>query len=287
MTFLILFVLAALIIYLCVPELQQIAPGREYKSGTRSCFWRWTKVDSDYIVRLHVVKTAWFAVCLHWIKKPDAEPWLHDHPVSFLALILRGGYAERRWSAKRGEYIKINSWFNFVRASKDDRHRIILCRANTLTLCFMGPKTREWGFHIPAEGWVGWKDYYARLKAGENMRREDACKAMSDALSPTLDEMTRRVSLVGFTLVEEEGRSIDLGEPDFEAEEITTPRALPDQGEQRDCFKAEDGAWYWRDLYDVNHGPFHNHIEASAHRRRHYNVDFLVSREDFYRNVKL
>lgn len=268
MTFLILLALTV-VIYLCIPGLQQIAPDREYKSGTRSCFWRWTKVDSEYIVRLHVLKTPWFAVCLHWINKPDAEPWLHDHPVSFLSLILRGGYAEKRWSAKRGEYIKLNSWFNFVRGSKDDRHRIILCRTNTLTLALMGPKTREWGFHIPAEGWVMWKDYYARLRAGENVRRTDAIKTMMDAISPTLDEMTRRHSLVNYTVVEEEKRSIDLGAPDS-AEEITTPRALPDQGDQRDCFKAEDGAWYWRDLYDFDYGPFHTHRDATEHRRRHY-----------------
>jgi hypothetical protein len=37
----------------------------------------------------------------------------------------------------------------------------------------MGPKTREWGFHMP-EGWLGWKAYYARLKAGEDMRREQS-----------------------------------------------------------------------------------------------------------------
>lgn len=144
-------------------------PYREYKSGTTWCVWRWTRVSSEYILRLHVVKTPWFAVCLHWIRKPDAEPYLHDHPVSFLSIVLRGQYAELRASGDGNIGHRVHRWFNFVRAKRTDRHRIIFTRKNTLTLCFMGPKTRDWGFHMP-EGWVMWRDYYARLKAGADMR---------------------------------------------------------------------------------------------------------------------
>lgn len=154
---------------------------RKYKSGTGWCFWRWTDVDSEYILRLHVVKTPWFAVCLHWIRKPDAEPWLHDHPVSFLSIILRGSYTELRRYGDGKPFHKVRRWFNFVRASYNDRHRIIFTRKNTLTLCLMGPKTREWGFHVPPVmcdresatrrfGWIDWRRYYARLRAGEDMR---------------------------------------------------------------------------------------------------------------------
>lgn len=152
-------------------------PSREYKSGTGWCVWRWTRVDSEYITRLHVIKTPWFAVCLHWINKPDAEPWLHDHPVTFLSLILRGGYAELR---QRVIGLKprhrVRRWFNFIRASDFDRHRIIFCRRNTLTLCLMGPKTREWGFHTPA-GWIGWKHYYKLLREGVAVRTEEFWKS--------------------------------------------------------------------------------------------------------------
>ncbi len=169
----ILVLLSAFVFYaLLKGGLSNVARGRKYKSGTGWCIWRWTDVESEYILRLHVVKTPWFAVCLHWINKPDAEPWLHDHPVTFLSLILRGGYAELRATGDGDIGHQVHRWFNFVRASSADRHRIIFCRKNTLTLCFMGPKTREWGFHMP-EGWVFWKDYYARLKAGENVRITD------------------------------------------------------------------------------------------------------------------
>jgi hypothetical protein len=166
------FVIASVLGLLYFLGLKSIAPRRTYKSGTIWCLWRWTYTDSGYITRLHVVKTPWFAVCLHWIRKPDAEPYLHDHPVSFLSIILRGKYAELRKTGGRTE-ILVHRWFNFVRADRRDRHRIVFTRKNTLTLCLMGPKTREWGFHMP-EGWLGWKAYYARLKAGEDMRREQS-----------------------------------------------------------------------------------------------------------------
>lgn len=137
---------------------------RLYKTGTKWCVWRWTLTDAEYIKRLHVIKTPWFAICLHWILKPDPEPHLHDHPVSFLSLILRGGYCEHRAiKGKDGRWIgnpmhKTHRWYNWIRASEGDRHRIVHVFPKTLTICFMGPKTREWGFWTDS-GWVYWKDY--------------------------------------------------------------------------------------------------------------------------------
>lgn len=127
---------------------------RKYRSGTIWCFWRWTDVDSEYIVRLHLVKTPWFAICIHWINKADQEPHMHDHPVSFFSIILRGWYYEIRngWPCQR-------NWFNYIKASSKDIHRIIQVAPKTVTLCFMGPKTREWGFHT-SQGWIGWQAYY-------------------------------------------------------------------------------------------------------------------------------
>ena len=126
---------------------------RAYKSGTIWCLWRWTEVPSGYITRLHVVKTPWFAICVHWLNHPDPEPWQHDHPVTFLSVILRGGYIEAR-----KDQVRRHRWFNFIRATQDDPHTIVYTEPNTVTLCFMGPKVREWGYHTP-DGWVYWKNY--------------------------------------------------------------------------------------------------------------------------------
>lgn len=130
---------------------------RAYKSGTSWCLWRWTDVDSGYITRLHIIKTPWWAICLHWLNHPDLEPYLHDHPVTFLSIILSGGYGELRKSGYR-----YREWYNLVRAT--DRHTIMYVSPHTVTLCFMGPKVQEWGFY-KAEGKVYWKDYYAAKRA--------------------------------------------------------------------------------------------------------------------------
>lgn len=155
--------------------------GRAYKSGTNWCFWRWTEVPTDYILRLHVVKTPWWAICIHWINKPDPEPYLHDHPVSFHSFILKGWYREARrteeqtiWGDRyngnasmfyRSGLPKriIRKWHNYIQASESDCHTIIeVSPGGCVTLCFMGPKVREWGFHTPL-GWEYWKDYNKRV----------------------------------------------------------------------------------------------------------------------------
>lgn len=129
---------------------------REYKSGTTWCFWRWTFVPTGYITRFHFIKTPWFAVCLHWLNHPDPEPYLHDHPVSFLSLILHGWYKELRTTGFR-----LNKWYNWVTAKT--AHSITEVGPNTLTLALMGPKVRDWGYHTD-KGWVYWKEYNKRYK---------------------------------------------------------------------------------------------------------------------------
>lgn len=155
---------------------------RMYKTGSSWALWRWSWAPDKFIVRLHLLKTPWFAICLHWINHPDAEPWLHDHPVSFLSVILRGEYTEkrRRYGGKRHTgYIAIerHRWFNWIRASKKDQHCIVSAAPHTLTLCFMGPKVREWGYHTP-DGWVYWRDY--QKKQSEGVQSEEV-EARSDA----------------------------------------------------------------------------------------------------------
>lgn len=130
---------------------------RKYVSGSRWCFWRWTERESDNVLRLHVIKTPWGALCIHWIAGADPEPFLHDHPVSFLSIILRGAYVEER---NGGAIARCR--FNFIRAR--DSHRIYWAHPATVTLCLMGPKVREWGYNTP-DGWIFWKDYHARADA--------------------------------------------------------------------------------------------------------------------------
>jgi len=142
---------------------------RKYVSGTKWCVWRWTEVDSEYIRRLHILKTPWFAICLHWILKPDPDPYVHDHPVTFLSLILRGGYTEVREQIHARDVertVQVHRWYNWLSASRFDRHRIIGVKPHTLTLCFMSSVKQQWGFHKP-DAWQFWKDYYAAQRAAK------------------------------------------------------------------------------------------------------------------------
>lgn len=211
-----------LVIMLCARGLSSVRRDRKYKSGTGWCLWRWTDTDSEYILRLHLVKTPWFAVCLHWIQKPDAEPYLHDHPVSFLSIILRGKYAELR--QRRGEgspRIVVRKWFNFIKADSQDRHRIVFARKNTLTLCLMGPKTREWGFHIQGRH-VHWKDYYATQRAAKAMSTEFTWPKLNDRIDQlTLDFMAKYDAKV---MIDEDVRLISAVFGDFDDEAETSPK---------------------------------------------------------------
>ena len=131
---------------------------RKYKKDTRWCVWRWTyQPEADYIVRLHVLQTPYFGIYVHYLNHADIEPYLHDHPRTFLSLIWRGNYLERRVD---GTYWR--RWFNVVRAT--DCHTIINVAPRTVTLAVMGPVRQQWGFFTPA-GKVFWKDYYAPRKA--------------------------------------------------------------------------------------------------------------------------
>lgn len=219
------FILGCIALYIAQRGgLSRIARGRKYKSGTGWCVWRWTDVRSEYILRLHLVKTPWFAVCLHWIQKPDPEPWLHDHPVSFFSLILRGKYAElRRTMDSLSPEYRVHTWFNFIRADQNDRHKIIFCRRNTLTLCFMGPKTREWGYHTH-RGWIHWKEYERQLKEFEaDMQERDFLWKKLDAEATKLGDAFKAM-YNGKIFLDEEVRKIDTREvADFKPEPLTGP----------------------------------------------------------------
>lgn len=144
---------------------------RLYTTGSRWAFWRWTFTPSGYLTRLFLVHTPLGGVMLHWINGPDPEPDMHNHPVTFLSLIIRGAYCEQRpvpgtcrccerMGQPRGHY---HRWLNFVSA-RDDVHRITWVAPSTLTLVFYGPKRCDWGFFTP-QGFVPWREYNAKYGA--------------------------------------------------------------------------------------------------------------------------
>lgn len=89
---------------------------------------------------------------------------MHDHPVSFLSIILSGGYLESREHLNMMYYHK---WFNWISGRKEWYHKIQAVEPNTVTICFMSRKLREWGFHTD-KGWVYWRDYYNNASRSNN-----------------------------------------------------------------------------------------------------------------------
>ena len=139
---------------------------------TRWAFMRrFDILDADgglYLRRWRIVQTPWFAIYLHKIARSDKDRDLHDHPWSFVSLILRGGYDEVLDGAASWFPTTANAWakpvrrrwlsLSFRRAT--DAHRILrLHRTPTWTLVLTGPRRRDWGFYIDGKGFVDWRTY--------------------------------------------------------------------------------------------------------------------------------
>jgi hypothetical protein len=137
----------------------------------RWVWWRWFDIiprgeTRIYLSRLNILTTPWFGIKLHWIREPDQDRDLHDHPWAFASFVLWGGYTEvvpGVFKADDGWHVhhveRIVCWFNYKRAgSVLGAHRISSVRPGTVTLVFNGPRTHEWGFYTET-GWQHWKDY--------------------------------------------------------------------------------------------------------------------------------
>lgn len=110
----------------------------------------------NYLTRWRVLETPWFGVYLHRIDTPDSRPTLHDHPWNFTALLLRGGYIERRLdphTMQVDEHRRVR-WVNRMRSH--DAHAIVqLLRVPTWTLLFVGARRRTWGYLEPLDPAAG------------------------------------------------------------------------------------------------------------------------------------
>jgi hypothetical protein len=139
-----------------------------------------------YLIRYSIFSCPWFAVKLHRILISD-DDCLHDHPGSFISIILWGGYVEHTLKSEIGSHFpstkreKINITGSeppeLVIFTKHVKklygpgsvlwrpapwaHRLeIFQPATTLVITFK--KVRTWGFYTK-NGWVEWMKY---IRAG-------------------------------------------------------------------------------------------------------------------------
>lgn len=99
---------------------------------------------------------------LHHIAGPDPGLDLHDHPWSFITLVLSGGYWELQADIFAGVHgpPRHASWphWSVHRVPLTVAHRITVAAPGTWTLVLRGPTRRVWGFYLP-DGRVPWTEY--------------------------------------------------------------------------------------------------------------------------------
>jgi hypothetical protein len=124
--------------------------------------------DTPYLIRWNLFECPAFSVKLHKILRSDYD-CLHDHPWSFISIILWGGYVEHRdkvicehWSVDDSDErlertSKIYHPGNILYRRAEDRHKLEIHQpAWTLVISFK--KKRQWGFWTKA-GWVPFFKY--------------------------------------------------------------------------------------------------------------------------------
>jgi hypothetical protein len=144
--------------------------------GRRSPNWAvWAKMlipckgGKDYLFRLRIIATPWFGIYLHDIFEDDGDRDPHNHPWSFISIVLRGYYVERLFPDpvnRRDHYVeKTHPQWSVHRMGRDTAHRIVYAAPGLKTLILVGPRRSSWGFFkrnpVVDRGGVlvDWKDY--------------------------------------------------------------------------------------------------------------------------------
>lgn len=108
------------------------------------------------------------AARVHHILRSDTGRDPHDHPWSYLTIVLRGGYYEKRYDAD-GELISIK-WHgpgSIMWRPANSWHMLVVPEGETAwTLFITGRKAHTWGFNV-AGAKVPYRDYLAGKRSGE------------------------------------------------------------------------------------------------------------------------
>ena len=143
------------------------------KRSPRWAFWARMMIPcrdgSDYLFRLRIIQTPWFGVYLHDIYEDDGDRDPHNHPWSFVSLVLRGHDTERCFGDPghgRDDYtLKTHKRFSVHRMGRDSAHRIVEAAPGLKTLIVTGPRRASWGFFRQDPGvsqhgiYEDWTDY--------------------------------------------------------------------------------------------------------------------------------
>lgn len=133
--------------------------------------------DGPLLTRYKLVQSARLNIYLHIFHRSDEDRELHDHPWTFLSLILWRGYTEVR-PRKELRAILASEGMESVGRFPDERlerkrywpgmvlyrpawwaHRVELpAGARSVSLVLITRKSREWGF-FTRDGWKLWRSF--------------------------------------------------------------------------------------------------------------------------------
>ena len=128
--------------------------------------------DELYLRRFFIFSRRWGGIYLHKICRPDDDPDPHNHPWSFITLILSGGYWDESWVIGGGtglfwrkkQPLKYCAPGGFYSRKAEHIHRVRLIKKDdgsyrhAWTLVFRGRIRRKWEF-ITETGPVYWRKY--------------------------------------------------------------------------------------------------------------------------------
>jgi hypothetical protein len=150
-----------------------------------------------YLDRWSITHDRIGGVMLHRMQAPDPGVDLHDHPWSFVSVVLWGGYVELRADTRDASVIAQAAEQNpqrftyrgvpvarrpgSIRTMRlDECHTVArLFRRTSWTLVIKGPRRRLWGFYLPT-GYMPEAEYDATVRA----ERRDLWSDQNDAGRP-------------------------------------------------------------------------------------------------------
>jgi hypothetical protein len=151
------------------------------------------RTGEDYMHRyyLFLKDRKWFPFnfTLHKIVKSD-DPIYHDHPWSYMTIILKGGYWEHTpvFTPEGTILLDIQHWRgpgSVIVRKAGSYHWLEMDPevGPATTLFFMGPQQREWGFLInktkSKQQWIQWENYLANYQGYHKRYIEPKIQAMS------------------------------------------------------------------------------------------------------------
>lgn len=116
-----------------------------------------TAAHGPLLTRYHVIATRAFGVYLHHLHTSDEDRALHDHPWSFVSILLTGGYFE--WTDTQVDGLR-RHWrrpLSILYRPAEHAHRLELVRP-VWTLVIRFRVRRHWGF-FTRDGWLPWRAY--------------------------------------------------------------------------------------------------------------------------------